>query len=939
VVGSDVVDGTRLDRQVRGSFTVSVFGVPDAPSPPQPGLVLRSGSAVVSFVPGADNGSPVMEYQLQWVGGNRSCGLNTTCEVPGLVNGTAYRFQVRAVNKAGPSVWSELGPEVVPNALPGRVTGFGVAARGCGSVTLKWTGVDGDGSAATAYYLSWTGQGEPVELPGSATGYEAKGLANGSAYTFTIVARNEAGPGPSSVPLDVVPACQPEWPDGTQVLARDESIGSTPAVTVSWPPVDARGPKPVTYEVTRTNAQGVQTLVQTTQELAAVDTKVVYDGTEYKYTVIARNGAPGTEPSEPREATWTARAAPAAWGTGAVSAGATGINGEIHVKVDQFPDFRDAPANSTVTVTLGQQQITLQPARGGEPAHDEGTFTNLPNGEQVEVSFTACNSVGCNQPQRLTRPGPFGPLMDPGLTARQGTKRNVCFDATGDGNGRPARLVITAPDLTGKTVEVYRSPEASSGKLSADACIDAGAWDRKVTFTARLATEQTDPPRGDSPGPNSPEVTYWATSAKGAPDDWADGDVTVTPNTDRGTLIVSVKKLPAANAGTVTVYMTWSVDEKTESPEMVLQPGRDYEITGPNPSGGSEGLVPGNPIVVTVWAENEQGKNYPAVISAAPYLNLGAPQMIEVVQTSGTQACVKARTPDERTGGMEARLVVKVKDETIYSSPLDRGILETTQCLDTGGPGRSVTFVAQLVPGPGQLRGASPETIVVATSPSGGGPGPSGPTYGPMVLSVGVGSQPGGPVSENKEVCGVFNVDANGAPVQLEIRNDQNGEVLREEITGKETRQQCAQPAGVSGPGIPVTFTAKLTDRYNLGRGEQTQSVTVNTPLDADQALVLADSFPEPNTRGTDKHVCAFYDVSVPGSQVTLTMTATGVAAGSTFELPDYPGPVSNTGSVFQLDHCYETGGPGVSVKITATLTDAGGRVLTKQELTLVSAS
>ena len=94
VTASDITDDSRTDRQVTASFSVTVYGVPDAPSPPQPGTQLRSQSAVVTFSPGADNGSPITEYELRWDGGNQSCGLSTTCEVPNLVNGVAYRFQV-----------------------------------------------------------------------------------------------------------------------------------------------------------------------------------------------------------------------------------------------------------------------------------------------------------------------------------------------------------------------------------------------------------------------------------------------------------------------------------------------------------------------------------------------------------------------------------------------------------------------------------------------------------------------------------------------------------------------------------------------------------------------------------------------------------------------------------------------------------------------------
>ncbi|WNV86176.1 fibronectin type III domain-containing protein [Umezawaea sp. Da 62-37] len=86
-------------------------------------------------------------------------------------------------------------PPVVPVGPPGAPGGVSAVAGG-GSVLVSWGTATDNGAEVTAYHLTWNG-GALTAGPGdrSAT---ATGLANGTGYTFTVVAENRAGRGPGA---------------------------------------------------------------------------------------------------------------------------------------------------------------------------------------------------------------------------------------------------------------------------------------------------------------------------------------------------------------------------------------------------------------------------------------------------------------------------------------------------------------------------------------------------------------------------------------------------------------------------------------------------------------------------------------------------------------------------------------------------------------------
>ena len=133
-----------------------------------------------------------------------------------LVNGSAYRFQVRAVNAGGPGPASAAA-SATPEGLPARPANL-AAAPGDRQVLLSWADpLDGN---ITAYQLRAAADGDaladadwgnipesgPATVAHSVTALGASGgLVNGLAYSFQIRAVNGAGAGPASAAVSAAP--------------------------------------------------------------------------------------------------------------------------------------------------------------------------------------------------------------------------------------------------------------------------------------------------------------------------------------------------------------------------------------------------------------------------------------------------------------------------------------------------------------------------------------------------------------------------------------------------------------------------------------------------------------------------------------------------------------------------------------------------------------
>lgn len=186
------------------SADVTPAGKPFAPGTPtatRDQSVVDGGVVRLAWAAADDNGAPLSGYTVTAYAGNSVAGSRavapgtTTLSWPGLDKGTAYRFTVSATNSKGDSPSSGQSAAVTPFGLPGAVTNVRTTATGDdNTLNLAFSGAAANGSPVRYEYSlggGWTGVGtttsETIRVP-----------QNGSTYTVSVRAVNEAGPGPTA---------------------------------------------------------------------------------------------------------------------------------------------------------------------------------------------------------------------------------------------------------------------------------------------------------------------------------------------------------------------------------------------------------------------------------------------------------------------------------------------------------------------------------------------------------------------------------------------------------------------------------------------------------------------------------------------------------------------------------------------------------------------
>ncbi|MCY4573591.1 MAG: fibronectin type III domain-containing protein, partial [Gemmatimonadetes bacterium] len=206
---------------------------PVAPSAPQ-NLTATAGDGQVMLAwtaPESGDAPTGYEYRKS-AGGIADDWMATSSDtgqtVTGLVNATAYTFEVRARNAggAGPAASVMATPmapvdPVAPSA-PQNLT----ATAGDGQVMLAWTAPEsGDTPTGYEYHVMGAGvTGNWMTTSSTATTHTVTGLTNGTEYTFQVRAMNAAGTGPASTSATATPMA----PDpGVQVTVKSVSAATS----------------------------------------------------------------------------------------------------------------------------------------------------------------------------------------------------------------------------------------------------------------------------------------------------------------------------------------------------------------------------------------------------------------------------------------------------------------------------------------------------------------------------------------------------------------------------------------------------------------------------------------------------------------------------------------------------------------------------------------
>ncbi len=116
---------------------------------------------------------------------------------------------------------------------------------GDGQVVVSWDAPDDDGgSAVTGYTVTSDPEAKTCTTSGDALTCTVVGLSNGTGYTFTVVATNEAGPSsPSVVSAAVTVAVAPVGALSATAAAVVTALA--PSVSLVWEPPLTDGGFPI----------------------------------------------------------------------------------------------------------------------------------------------------------------------------------------------------------------------------------------------------------------------------------------------------------------------------------------------------------------------------------------------------------------------------------------------------------------------------------------------------------------------------------------------------------------------------------------------------------------------------------------------------------------------------------------------------------------------
>jgi titin len=692
-------DGTTLTCTVTGltagtayTFVVRALGLSGdsgnsapstavTPGPPSPPLTVTASAgnakATVHWLAPSNVGAGVATYTVTaWTGGSATAHTcvtaNLTCDVDNLTNGTAYTFKVTATGSNNSGVSNPGGPSNSvtpgPSGAPSSVT----ATPGPHSITVNWNApTTGNGAGITFYRATATAtdQTDRTCVSDDVDDHDCtiNDLANGVAYTITVIAVGPGGNSTVGSPADPVRAGPPNAPTNVVGTPGNGSIA------VGWTPPTNTGAGIAGYTATVMSGDQVAGVCAGTSGAPYTCTiSSLTSGTHYTLSVVADGtGASGTSD--------------AGHATGVITPGPPG-----------------APTIGTATAGNGQVAVTWEPPSNVGAGIASYTVTAYDDGEATAFTCTVASATTCTV-SGLTNATPYTfRVVANGITGTGTSEPSAATNAVTPGaapgapgtpNVTPGQHQITvtwaAPTdmgsgVTGYTVRSNVGDFSCTGTVPSVGCVVSGLTSgTQYAFTVIAHGTLA----GDSP-PSGPSAAV----APGPPD--APTAVTAVP----GATSLAVSWTAPDNRGGGIAHYT-----ATATPVLSVQSGGSVLTTdtcsstdGSATSCTINGLTKGTTYTVTVIA-NGVGDTGDSVSSErSGQVRVGPPGVptITAVSAGNHQATVTWSAPTGVGAGIASYTVTAYVggDATLHTCT----VLSPTSCT-VGGLTNSTAYTFRVV--------------------------------------------------------------------------------------------------------------------------------------------------------------------------------------------------------------------------------------------------